>query len=515
MTLADGIADAAAVANGAAFEHIELSRLRPAPDNVRRSVGDVGGLAESISAVGILEPLIVVPIDGTEDFLIVAGARRRAAAEKAGLEVVPCIVRTDLTDGARIEAMLVENLQRQDLTPLEEAEGYQRLVDLGLSQRNIAEKVGCKQPHVSKRLALLELPPSARNALDAGSINVAGATALLKAKDRPELIDKAVKAFPKPSKKEGVRALEADEVERVVDRTVTEALNKVKAQELKLEINAKGWVAITPPKSYSEKRQWRMLCRDKWSIDYPGPQRVAVLASAHRKEPCHGAYVETDYSGTPSLVEVCTDPARHAAKGDSALKVPKKEKGAARGGDAEEAARRKQRKALGVRRIQFLQGELNGKVSKTDALSLIAITLVGEVWEDKRKTACEILGIDNRRGSLEEFAAKGEVELLRAAVAVALGVGDVRARAPFAAWDAPVDRLYDFLEKAGYELDDFEREQLGKGKAATRLAELEDRWGTLDGALENEELDDQARAELVAEQEQVTAEIAELESAAV
>ena len=157
------------------FQYLGLDVVFPAVDNPRAHLGDLTGLAASIAAVGVLEPILVqVSSDPTGDrrragakvrdgvpcYTIVAGHRRHAAAALAGLDPIPCLVRT-FTEQARIEAMVIENLQRQDLSPFDEARGLTQLVGVGLSQRDIAERVGCSQSHVSKRLALAGMPAAA------------------------------------------------------------------------------------------------------------------------------------------------------------------------------------------------------------------------------------------------------------------------------------------------------------------------------------------------------------------
>lgn len=166
---------------------LPIQSIIPADDNLRRRIGDVRDLAASITAVGIVEPLLVTPADGK--YVIVAGHRRHAAAQKAGLVEVPCTVR-ELTDAERVEIMLVENLQRSDLSPIEEASGYFRLVEFGLTQRELAGRIGRSARHVTARLALLELPKAAQRELQSGALTVAEGNALLALRDHPEIIER-------------------------------------------------------------------------------------------------------------------------------------------------------------------------------------------------------------------------------------------------------------------------------------------------------------------------------------
>lgn len=168
--------------------------------NARAEVGDVSGLAASIQANGVLQALTVVELpaeNGQTLYGLVAGERRLTAARQVGLGEVPCLVR-DLDERQRTVAILVENLQRQDLDPVEEASGIQRLSGMGLSQREIARELGCSQSHVSKRLALLELPDQVRSAIgrpaDSGGINVADALELTRLADHPQRLSDALAA---------------------------------------------------------------------------------------------------------------------------------------------------------------------------------------------------------------------------------------------------------------------------------------------------------------------------------
>lgn len=177
--------------------HMKPSELLDDPDNLRTNLGDLGELAQSIAAVGVLEPLLVrnTP-DGP---MVVAGHRRKAAAQLAvdqGLVddgfVVPLLL-VDATAEQVTEAMLIENLQRADLDPLEEAQGYARLVGLGMAQKEIAAKVGRGAAHVSRRLGLLQLPERLQEKVAAGKIGLDEAATLVTIKDEKVLAELAGK----------------------------------------------------------------------------------------------------------------------------------------------------------------------------------------------------------------------------------------------------------------------------------------------------------------------------------
>jgi len=137
-------------------------------------------LSDSITAHGVLQPILVRPhAELAGQFQIVAGERRWRAAALAGLEEVPISLH-ELGDEAALELSLVENLQREDLSPIEEAEGYQQLIDgFELTQEVVAQRVGKSRSHVANTLRLLTLPPAVREMLQRGALTAGHARALL------------------------------------------------------------------------------------------------------------------------------------------------------------------------------------------------------------------------------------------------------------------------------------------------------------------------------------------------
>ena len=152
---------------GITIEDLRVEDLHPNPTNPRRQVGDVTDLEASIRSQGIKQPLLVTPtgetdIDGHAQYRVVIGHRRLAAAKQAGLESVPAII--ERMDARRErEVMLVENSQRSDLTPIEEADGYQGLLDLGVQVKEMAEKTGRSDRFVRRRLKIARIPQETRD----------------------------------------------------------------------------------------------------------------------------------------------------------------------------------------------------------------------------------------------------------------------------------------------------------------------------------------------------------------
>lgn len=159
---------------------IRISEIERNKDQPRKDFNEASlqELADSITAHGVLQPLLVRPLSNG-GYQIVAGERRWRAARMAGLTEIPAVIR-ELSDNEMAEIALVENLQREDLNPLEEAEGYGFLIDTyGLTQDDVAKAVGKSRPAVTNALRLLNLPQDIRTALAEGKLSAGHARALL------------------------------------------------------------------------------------------------------------------------------------------------------------------------------------------------------------------------------------------------------------------------------------------------------------------------------------------------
>lgn len=163
-------------------QRIAVDRIQPNPRQPRTTFdeGALQELAASIRMQGIIQPLLVRPSPaGNGDYELVAGERRLRAARLAGVREVPIVVR-EVSDRESLELALVENIQRDDLSPLEEAAAYQRLIDdFGHTQEDIANRVGKSRPAVANALRLLKLPESIRHELSRGRLTAGHARVLL------------------------------------------------------------------------------------------------------------------------------------------------------------------------------------------------------------------------------------------------------------------------------------------------------------------------------------------------
>lgn len=200
---------------------LKISEIEPNRAQPRREFDEkaLAELADSISQHGVLQPLLVRPLlDG--GYQIVAGERRWRASRMAGLTEVPVVIR-ELSDGETMELALIENLQREDLTPVEEALGYQQLMDkYSLTQDEVSRAVGKSRPAVANALRLLNLPEEVLSLVGNGRISAGHARTLLSFKD-PDELDKAARLV-------STQDISVRELERLAKRA-----NKT-AQEKKL-----------------------------------------------------------------------------------------------------------------------------------------------------------------------------------------------------------------------------------------------------------------------------------------
>ncbi|PNY81346.1 ParB/RepB/Spo0J family partition protein ParB [Deinococcus koreensis] len=180
-------------------------------------------LAQSIREKGVLQPLLVRPRG--ESFEIVAGERRWRASQLAGLTELPVIIR-DLADREALEIAIIENLQREDLGPLEEARAYQSLLEHGLNQEGVAQAVGKGRSTIANALRLLTLPDPALNALEGGEISAGHARAILAQPDKDRLW--------------------------ALEQIRSRGLNVREAEGLRREARPQPPVKVNPPRAYRQ-----------------------------------------------------------------------------------------------------------------------------------------------------------------------------------------------------------------------------------------------------------------------
>jgi ParB family chromosome partitioning protein len=170
------------------LREVSISSIQPNTFQPREHFDDeqLSSLAASIREIGVLQPILVRPIDGQADeFELIAGERRWRAARRAGLSTIPVLIRRATTDQSSLEQALVENLHREDLNALEEAAAYQQLIDdFELTHDDVATRVGKSRTSVTNTLRLLQLPAGVQRALAEGDITAGHGRALLGTPDR-------------------------------------------------------------------------------------------------------------------------------------------------------------------------------------------------------------------------------------------------------------------------------------------------------------------------------------------
>jgi len=453
----------AAVANE--LRMMAIKDITPAKDNPRRDVGDVTELAASIKSAGILEPLIVTiepkatfqprngggPVTMHEArHLLVIGHRRLAAAKLAGLTEVPVVVRT-LSESERIEAMLIENLQRTDLAPLEEAQSFKRLLDMGCSQHKLAERIGRSQSHISKRLALLELPDVAKKALDSGGITLPDAYELTKLAAHPERVKKAIA--------ERHRNGYYRDMNQVVEQELLLQQQEDRGAKVRRQLEAEGVKLVPAPRDI-----WNPPAGTQF-LGSPGEYgRVGVTVDAHKKLPCHAAFIGSDGKAR----WICTDPKVHASpKEKAALTRELTER-------QRQVADKKLEREAQRERASFLEKFAQRRPAKTHVAHAIQVLIQAQSANDACHTA-KVLGLepaivktkyftgrDYHKPLLKLATKKGGLE--KVLVAMALARGEESCSYSYMAGQVGLLH-YGFIKKVGYEPNSWERRSAKKIKS--------------------------------------------------
>lgn len=366
------------------FALIPTESIRRAEEN--RTVvddEDFRALVENIRDLGILSPLLVRPL-GDKTYELIAGERRWTAAKELGLETVPAFLLDYTDDADRLTVMIAENLHRRNLSTMEQARHVGILADLGLSQRDIAERLRVSQPQVSKLHSLLKLPPKAQEWVDAGELTQADAV--------------KIAALPAPEVKKLVPAKAEKpprdwEIERAYEEVRHQAANvkgREKAKELGLRVVKQSHKPST-------------TAYDNGPVTFPRSSSTtwATLAhvdkKAHETEKCHAVFIEAK-GDKPILVPVCTNPAAHPRpKGWKPKNADKAASKPAPDPWAEKRRRKEAAVAAHLPAIEALTRRALEVALKRDedesCLDFAAYAAIdmdqGNVWD-----ACELLGIE-------------------------------------------------------------------------------------------------------------------------
>lgn len=265
--IGDDTSEEAVVQDVRSLRHMPIELMRASPNNPRKQFAEqeLEELANSIRDKGLLQPIVVRPVaDG--GYEIVAGERRWRAAQRAGVHDVPVLIR-ELSDGEALEIALIENIQRSDLNPLEEARAYGLLLEqFSYTQQQLAESIGKSRSHIANTLRLLNLPESVRRQIEEGHLTAGHARALVATDSPAELADRIIKLGLSVREAEGL-AREAGGPKKAKARPEkdadTKALEKLvgEAIGLKVDIAHKGAAGGTIQISYKTLDQLEDVCR--------------------------------------------------------------------------------------------------------------------------------------------------------------------------------------------------------------------------------------------------------------
>ena len=252
----------------AGYQMVNTDLLKPNPSQPRKQFeqGALEELAESIKENGVIQPLIVRKIDG--GFEIVAGERRWRAAKIARLEKLPVVIRT-ATDQDVAELTLIENIQREDLNPIEEAEAYEKLSErFGLTHDDIAKKTGKNRSVITNQLRLLKLSQKAKEALVSGAITAGHARALLAASSPEEmnsLLGEVLKKDLTVRRTEALVRKKGSDTERPARPALSEVAEDIFTRELTEELSGKFSTKV---------RISRNKTKGKIEIEYYSPEEL-------------------------------------------------------------------------------------------------------------------------------------------------------------------------------------------------------------------------------------------------
>ncbi|WP_144461586.1 ParB/RepB/Spo0J family partition protein [Siminovitchia fortis] len=207
---------------------IQLTEIKPNPYQPRKnfSAEAIAELKESIKEHGILQPIIVRK--NGKSYEIVAGERRFRAAKAAHLKRIPAVVR-EFNDSQMMELAVLENLQREDLTPMEEAAAYQTLMDrLGITQEDLAKRLGKSRPYIANHIRLLTLPPKIQNLITEGKLSMGHGRTLLGLKQKNKMVSVAEQTI-----KEG---LNVRQLEKLIQRLNENVPRETKKKTIKKDV---------------------------------------------------------------------------------------------------------------------------------------------------------------------------------------------------------------------------------------------------------------------------------------
>lgn len=462
---------------------IPVDAIRPAPDNPRGTLGDLTGLIATITIAGVRQPITVTPRpeDGEPPYMIVMGHRRHAAAKEAGLTVIPAIIK-ELSEDERIADMHIENMNRDDLKPTEEARSIKTLRAVCKSEREVASRIGRSQAYVNKRLSLLGLPADVQTELDAGRMTVENGQELARLKD-DKIITVIVRRCKRPSA-DG-KTHHYDGIGTAVTSYLEGLRREKEVRQVERALRADGVTVVDFPVN----RMWTSTTMRRLGSGF---NEVDVEVAKHTRRACHAAAVNPN---TAEVVYVCTDPAKHQPKPGAARTDKPATRARIEGSDdaspeaiaAERAAAEEeawheyhQREAERVRaeldaaaeaRRSFIGDFVRGRCDKNKVLTLILTDYVDSFSYGSGDAALSFVGITVEDGrdpydAFEEYARQSLANLTRAALALRLDELEGHMPEAMSDFNAPeIRRHYAFLIANGYDPTAIEAQGLAEAEA--------------------------------------------------
>ena len=235
---------------------VAIGQISPNPYQPRKTFNDasIEELSRSVKEHGIIQPLVVTKI-GDDKYRLIAGERRFRAAQKAGLEIVPVVIKETMADGDVLQVALIENIQREDLNPIEEAYAYHQLhEEFQLTQEEISKRVGKERSTVANFLRLLKLPDSVKKLLAAGQLSMGHARAILavdSSKKQEQLAERVVKRnlnvrqtemLAQESANKGEKAEQPEKEKDVFTRDAEERLARTLRSKVEIDRKRRGGV---------------------------------------------------------------------------------------------------------------------------------------------------------------------------------------------------------------------------------------------------------------------------------
>lgn len=290
----------APVTTNSTFEPaLEVKKIKPHPANPRHQAIADDEMVASIKSQGLIQPIVVAPAQDADTWVVIAGHRRLDGMKKARKRTTPAIVRNDLTtDAQQIEAAVVENVHRVDLSPMEEAEAFEQLRGLKLTQKEISTKTGRPVSTIRDRLKLLKLSKKTRDSIHTGQLTIGDALEIVSFEDDPKAQTALVKAAGGTNFKYELETQRRLREKRIRNEKIVEVLTKDGVDEF--DLNGQDvWAAQ----------------RDNDELRYLGGfSEVSYDSTRGEHKTCLAYALEKDYGGGHRITLLCTSNSTHKAK---------------------------------------------------------------------------------------------------------------------------------------------------------------------------------------------------------